>query len=161
VKSQIQFQQKGYFGGRYTTTFTKYEGFDFSRRGFVFPGQSSAFPGMMKEELTNSPVAVALFKKADELAAKLDLPPVSDYVFNPERLSNPNKALLRNPALFTVQVAIAQHLESIGLTPALVTGHSFGEYAAVVISEIGKFEDLFEIVVMRDRFSPDFGVEGN
>ena len=148
------FEQRGFYSGSYKIELTDYEGLDFSRRCFVFPGQSSAYAGMFRAELGVVPALTARFEKADALCEKYGLPAVSRFVLTPETLSNTELYEVRNPALFTLEVALAEAMIEKGIAPAIVTGHSFGEYASFVLAGIAKFEDVFDIVVARDRFSP-------
>ena len=148
------FSVRSAFAGEYQIAMSAYKGLDFSRRCLIFPGQSAAYPGMMKELMSSSRACAERFESADKLAKELGLKPVSAYVQTPEVLSADELIMVRNPALFTLEVALFDHLVQKGLRPAAVTGHSFGEYAALVASGIASFADVFKIVVMRDRFSP-------
>ena len=148
------FEQRGFYSGSYKIELTDYEGLDFSRRCFVFPGQSSAYAGMFRAELGVVPALSRRFEIADAFCEKYSLPLVSRFVLTPETLSNAELLEVRNPALFTLEVALAEAMIEKGLAPAIVTGHSFGEYASLVVSGIASFEDIFDIVVARDRFSP-------
>jgi len=49
----------------------------------------------------------------------------------------------------------ANFLFSRRIIPKIVTGHSFGEYAVLVVSGIISFEEMFDIVYHRDFFSPE------
>lgn len=148
------FENKDLFGGRYQAKLVPYEGLDFSRRCFIFPGQGSAFAGMFKEELAASEIFRERINEADALSARLGIPEVSRYLAGESALSVAEAASVRNPALFSAEVAIAELLIAQGVRPALLTGHSFGEYAALAVAKVGSFADLFELVVQRDRLSP-------
>lgn len=55
------------------------------------------------------------------------------------------------PALLTTSVAAASVLESHGLLPDLVAGHSLGEFAALVAARAFPFEDALRAVEVRGR----------
>ena len=151
---------KGYFFGEYEVLFGKYSGPDFSRRCFIFPGQGGAFPGMFKEEYLNFKIIQDKFAQADLLAKKFNLPKISDYVLNPNKIKKEILPAVANLALFTLELAIFDILKSLKIYPKIVTGHSFGEYAAIVAAGIVFFEEMFEIVYYRDHFCPSTNFAG-
>ncbi len=55
------------------------------------------------------------------------------------------------PALFAVEYAIAQWWMSCGVRPALMLGHSLGEYVAACLAGVFSPEDAMRIVVWRSR----------
>ncbi len=142
-----------YFGG-YDIAFEEYTGADFSRRCFIFPGQGSAFPGMFKMQYLTFGIISEHFKKADLLAKRNNLPKISAYILDPDSLPTDSLPIVRNLALFTLEVGLYELLLSQKRTPEIVTGHSFGEYAALVVAGVVNFEEMFDIVYHRDLFSP-------
>ena len=64
------------------------------------------------------------------------------------RLEAPSLAL---PALYATEVAMARLLESWGITPAAMIGHSAGEYAAACLSGVVSLEDGLALVALRGR----------
>ncbi len=55
----------GQFYGKYSVSFKKYEGIDFSRKCFVFSGQGSAHQGMFKDEFLANEIIRKRFEQAD------------------------------------------------------------------------------------------------
>ena len=53
------------------------------------------------------------------------------------------------PALLTVDIALYRLLKEFGLKPDAVSGHSLGEYAALVAAEVISFEDGLMAVAIR------------
>ena len=53
------------------------------------------------------------------------------------------------PAILTMSVAAARVLKAHGVEPAVVAGHSLGEYSANVIAGTFRFRDTVEIVRRR------------
>jgi len=127
-------KSQGYYFGSYNILMDEYLGVDFSRRCFVFPGQGAAFPGMFKNEYFNFETIREKFEKADLMALKFGLQKISDYILNPEDLKKETLPIVRNLALFTLEVALHEFFVSKKIVPKIVTGHSFGEYAALVAS---------------------------
>jgi len=56
------------------------------------------------------------------------------------------------PAILAVSMAACRFLESRGITPALVAGHSLGEYSANVAAGTFSFADALRIVRRRGRY---------
>ncbi len=145
---------RGYYFGRYKITTAQYFGVDFSRKCFVFPGQGVAFPGMFKEQYLDFKIIREKFKEADILAKKFKLQKISDYIINQKRIKKETHHIVRNLALFTLEVALYELLVSKKFIPEIITGHSFGEYAVLVISGVVSFETMFDIVYHREIFCP-------
>jgi acyl transferase domain-containing protein/thioesterase domain-containing protein len=55
------------------------------------------------------------------------------------------------PAVFTVDYALAQLWMSWGVTPAAMVGHSLGEYVAATLSGVFELEDALALVAERAR----------
>ncbi|MFT3815686.1 MAG: SDR family NAD(P)-dependent oxidoreductase [Acidovorax sp.] len=85
--------------------------------------------------------------------AALDL---REHLFPPEGLeAEANEALsqiaLAQPALFTVSYAMARLWETLGVRPALMLGHSLGEYVAACLAGVFSLEDALRVVAARGR----------
>jgi phthiocerol/phenolphthiocerol synthesis type-I polyketide synthase E len=55
------------------------------------------------------------------------------------------------PALFTVEYALAKLIESYGVSPAAIAGHSIGEYAAAAVAGVFDVATAVKVVSMRAR----------
>lgn len=121
---------------------------DNSKVAFVFPGQGSQQVGMLAGLAEKWPVVGETFAEASD-ALGYDLwQLVQD---GPQEKLN----LTENsqPALLTASVAIWRLLVSGGLTqPALLAGHSLGEWSALVCADVIRFQDAVKLVQLRGRY---------
>lgn len=113
---------------------------------FVFPGQGSQRVGMGKEWLDRAPTVRRTFEEADDALGSL----LSRII-----LDGPTEALRETentqPALLTVSVAYARVLAEHGIRPAVVAGHSLGEYSALVCAGALSFGDAVRLCKLRGR----------
>ena len=112
-------------------------------KAFVFPGQGSQFVGMGKELYDNNATAKVLFDKADEILGFK----ITDIMFagTDEQLKQTN---VTQPAVFLHSVITAICLGD-EFAPAMVAGHSLGEFSALVAAGAISFEDGVKLVAAR------------
>ncbi len=60
---------------------------------------------------------------------------------------------LAQPALFTIEYALARQFERWGIRPAAMIGHSLGEYVAACLAGVFSLEDALEIVAIRGKMT--------
>ncbi|MFC5418457.1 amino acid adenylation domain-containing protein [Bosea eneae] len=120
---------------------------------FMFPGQGSQYPQMARELYAGEPV----FRKTVDLCCDLLKPELGldlRSLLYPSNGGDPEKlsaTLLAQPAIFTVEYALAQLLMSWGLQPSAMIGHSVGEFAAACIAGVFSLEDALALVAKRGR----------
>jgi len=114
---------------------------------FLFPGQGSQAVGMGKAFHDVSAAARAVFEEANaalgfDLRRLMFEGPDSDL------------ALTANtqPAVLTASVAAAAACAERGLKPALASGHSLGEYSALVVAGAMRLRDAVSVVRKRGEF---------
>ena len=114
---------------------------------FLFPGQGSQSVGMGRSLAAQYPEAQAVFDEADRALGE----PLSELIFN-----GPADALTltenTQPAILTMSVAAYRVLAARGIGPALVAGHSLGEYSAHVAAGTMAFADAVRLVRHRGQY---------
>src|SRR5579871_1984138 len=114
---------------------------------FVFPGQGSQSVGMGRELSALYPVARETFDEADAALG---------YKLSQLCFEGPEEKLklteITQPAILTVSVAAWRVLQSKGITPRWVAGHSLGEYSAHVAAGTLSFADAVRTVRARGRY---------
>ncbi len=128
---------------------------------FLFSGQGSQYPNMLRDLAIQFPEVRACFERADRVLAQQLERPLSSYVFptpafTPEEREARHEALTKTniaqPAIGTAAVAILRLLEDLGVRPDLAAGHSYGEYAALCAAGVFSENALTALSEARGRF---------
>jgi len=123
---------------------------------FLFSGQGSQYVNMGRELYAHQPVfRETLDLCAAHLAEPLGLD-LRQALYPPEEqreaaAAKLDETWLTQPALFTIEYALAKWWISLGVKPAAMIGHSIGEYVAACLAGVFSLEDALTAVAFRGR----------
>jgi phthiocerol/phenolphthiocerol synthesis type-I polyketide synthase E len=123
---------------------------------FMFPGQGAQYLHMGLELFQTEPVFRAAVDRCAELLKphlQLDL---RDILFpmpvEAEAAAQQlEQTAITQPALFTIEYALAELWISWGVQPQALIGHSIGEYVAATLAGVFALEDALALVAARGR----------
>ena len=119
---------------------------------FLFSGQGAQYVGMGRKLYEREPV---FRRELDRCAALLkdELPrPLLDVLFGDDASQAAlDQTGFTQPALFSLQWALAAVWQAWGVRPAWVLGHSVGEYAAAAVAGVFSLEDGLRLIAARGR----------
>ena len=123
---------------------------------FMFSGQGSQYIDMTRDLYESE----ALFKTEIDRCAEILQPHLEldlrDLIYpNPDHRETAKSQLqqtaIAQPALFTVEYALAQLWMAWGIQPKAMVGHSIGEYVAATLAGVFTLEDALKLVVARGQ----------
>lgn len=122
------------------------------KKAFIFPGQGSQYVGMAKDLYENSVEAKEMIKTAED-AIGVSL---SHIMFNgPEESLKQTE--ITQPAIFLHSVVLISIIRT--LEPDMVSGHSLGEYSALVAANSIQFYEAIKLVHARGKAMQQAGAE--
>ena len=127
---------------------------------FVFTGQGAQWWGMGQELFRNEPVFRGTIEKINSILEPLTGWSLVEEMNSNEELSRIDRTDIAQPAIFALQVALAELWKTWGVLPKKVVGHSVGEVAAAYVAGVYSLEDAIKVIFHRSHLQNKTGGKG-
>jgi amino acid adenylation domain-containing protein len=122
---------------------------------FMFPGQGSQYVNMGHDLYQNEPVFKDAVDECISLLQDTIHSSLLDVIFadpaDPQSASRIKNTLYTQPALFILEYATARLWMSKGIQPAILMGHSIGEFVAAHLAGVFSLKDALTLISERAR----------
>jgi amino acid adenylation domain-containing protein len=122
---------------------------------FMFPGQGAQYVRMGAELYRDEPEFRAAMDRCAEILQPVLGRDLREMLFAPESEERAAEELrqtsITQPALFSIEYALAQLWLSWGVTPRAMIGHSVGEFVAATVAGVMPLEDALRLIGLRGR----------
>jgi myxalamid-type polyketide synthase MxaB len=120
---------------------------------FLFTGQGAQCVRMARQLYANQPMFRKMLEHCDEMLrphlGKSLLAVI--YPENQDEEDLIHQTVYTQPCLFAIEYCLAKLWQSWGVEPAVLMGHSIGEYVAACLAGVFSLEDALRLVAVRGR----------
>lgn len=122
------------------------------KAAFLFTGQGAQYRYMGKHLFETQPVFRDLLCRCGEILNMYLKKPLLEVLYpGNDEATLLNETEYTQPAMFSLEYALAGLWKSWGITPGAVIGHSVGEYAAACVAGVFSLEDGLKLIAGRAR----------
>lgn len=155
-KSSIELSQKlaSFIAGETTKNILHGNVKDNNHIAFLFTGQGSQYVGMGAELYQSQPVFRSAVDRCAEILQPYLEKPLLEILYPSESTAEASildETIYTQPAIFTLEYALAQMWLDWGIEPTAALGHSVGEYVAATIAGVFSLSDALKLVAMRGK----------
>ncbi|MFG2058172.1 SDR family NAD(P)-dependent oxidoreductase [Micromonospora sp. NPDC048930] len=120
---------------------------------FLFSGQGAQYAGMGARLYAEEPVYARVVDECAQLLEPHLGLDIRDLILgrDPDAEEKLTETRYTQPALFTVEYALAATWGVLGVRPAAMIGHSIGEYVAATLAGVFTLPDALRVVAARGR----------
>lgn len=119
---------------------------------FMFSGQGSQYYQMGRELFENNEVfRKSMFRFETMMQDFAGTSLLSEIYHTEKRYEDFDQIVYTHPALYAVQVSMAELMQSKGILPNYVIGYSLGEYVAAAVAGIFSVEDGMKVLINQSR----------
>ena len=131
----------------------KIEHSTFPKVAFLFSGQGAQYTEMGKTLYQTQPKFRKLLRECDSILHPLLGVSLLDILYpsNQAQQNLIHETRYTQPALFSLEYALAKLWQSWGIFPKALMGHSLGEYVAACVAGVFSLEDGLRLVAERGR----------
>jgi acyl transferase domain-containing protein/NADPH:quinone reductase-like Zn-dependent oxidoreductase/SAM-dependent methyltransferase/acyl carrier protein len=121
------------------------------RVAFVMSGQGPQWWGMGRELMQHQPVFRQTIERCDAAMQPWAKFSLMEELGRTEECSQMHRTEIAQPAIFAMQMALAELWKFWGVQPAAIVGHSVGEVAAACVAGVLSLEQASRVIVLRAR----------
>ncbi|MEG4207193.1 beta-ketoacyl synthase N-terminal-like domain-containing protein [Microcoleus sp. Pol7_A1] len=119
---------------------------------FLFTGQGSQYVEMGRQLYETQPTFRKTLEQCDRILQPYLEKSLLEVIYPQSGTNSPlDETAYTQPALFAIEYALYCLWQSWGITPAVVMGHSVGEYVAACVAGVFSLEDGLKLIAARGK----------
>lgn len=128
---------------------------------FLFTGQGSQYVEMGRQLYETQPTFRKTLEQCDRILEPYLEKSLLEVIYPQPGANSPlDETAYTQPALFAIEYALCCLWQSWGITPAIVMGHSVGEYVAACVAGVFSLEDALKLIAARGKLMQKLPKEG-